>query len=80
MYRAEALGPLVPIQDWAAFQNQLLLLKGAGVEAMATDVWWGQVETSDQQFNWNYFDKLSDAIIQSGLKWIPILSTHQCGG
>ncbi|KAI8901462.1 glycosyl hydrolase family 14-domain-containing protein [Globomyces pollinis-pini] len=48
---------------------------------MATDVWWGEVEKAgDQKFDWSYYDKLSGTIIDAGLKWIPILSTHRCGG
>src|SRR5262249_14823274 len=48
--------------------------------AVSTDVWWGLVEKSERQYDWRYYDKLSDHIIKAGLKWIPIISLHQCGG
>ncbi|KAJ3301376.1 hypothetical protein HDV03_001002, partial [Kappamyces sp. JEL0829] len=79
-YRAEALGPLEKITDFNGFYADLLRIKGAGVEALATDIWWGQVETANNTFDWSYYDTLSTTIIKAGLKWIPIMSTHQCGG
>ncbi|KAI8904296.1 thermophilic beta-amylase [Gorgonomyces haynaldii] len=64
---------------WGQFEYDLQRMKSFGVVAFATDVWWGLVETKDQVFDWSYYDKLSDTIINAGLQWIPILSTHQCG-
>ncbi|MEJ2202278.1 MAG: family 14 glycosylhydrolase [Desulfuromonadaceae bacterium] len=69
------------VWDWGEFQAQLQQAKGIGVTAVSTDVWWGKVEAAgDQQFDWSYYDRVSDAIIQAGLKWVPIFSFHQCGG
>jgi len=79
-YRAEALGPLNRINDWGTFAADMQKLKATGVEAFASDVWWGWVEPQDNQFDWTYYDRMSKIIIDAGLKWIPILSTHQCGG
>jgi alpha-amylase len=79
-YRPEALGPLNAITNWNQFAADLQRLKAAGVQAFATDVWWSRVELQDQQFDWSYYDQMSRAILDAGLKWIPILSTHQCGG
>lgn len=66
--------------QWANFKSQLQEFKKRGVTAISTDVWWGVVEPEDQKFDFTYYDKLSDEIIHAGLKWMPILSTHQCGG
>jgi hypothetical protein len=79
-YRPEVLGPMVPVTDWNKLALELQILKATGVQAFATDIWWGRVEKADQVFDWSYYDNLSTAIIKAGLKWIPIVSTHQGGG
>ena len=67
--------------QWNNFQNRLQSLKANGVSAISTDVWWGKVENEQQgQFNWKYYDRLSSLIEDAGLKWVPIMSFHQCGG
>jgi hypothetical protein len=78
-YRPEALGPLSQVQDFGRFAAEMARLKAAGVEAFALDVWWRWVEPQDNVFTWDYYDRLAKIIIDAGLKWIPILSTHQCG-
>ncbi|PCK01937.1 MAG: hypothetical protein COA42_22720 [Alteromonadaceae bacterium] len=80
-YHAEVLGPLNDITDWNSFDQELARLKVSGVTAIATDVWWGRVEASgDQQFDWSYYHTQVQHIRDAGLMWVPILSTHQCGG
>lgn len=67
--------------EMQAFQDLLAEAKGIGVNAVSVDVWWGKVErNSDQQFDWTYYDQVFDKIRQAGLKIVPILSFHQCGG
>lgn len=65
---------------WAEFDRQLAEAKKLGVDSVSTDVWWGMVEPQKGKFDFSYFDKLSDHIIKSGLRWNPILSFHECGG
>ena len=80
--RAAVMAPLM-IQDggWDHFKVELAEVKKIGVDAVSTDVWWGLAEkTGDQRFDWTYYDRLSDAIIEAGLQWVPILSFHGCGG
>ncbi|UJF33920.1 family 14 glycosylhydrolase [Paenibacillus hexagrammi] len=80
-FQASVMGPLTKITDWNAFKNQLTTLKNNGVYAITTDVWWGDVESAgDNQFDWSYYKTYADAVSSSGLKWVPILSTHTCGG
>ncbi len=68
-------------QEWRAFRRQLAIAQGMGIDAVATDIWWGKVEAQgDQQFNWDYYDRLVAEIEAANLHWIPILSFHQCGG
>ncbi len=80
--RAAVMAPLLLQNsgDWDRFKDQLAEAKSIGVTAVSTDVWWGQVEpVRDQEFDWSYYDRLSDAIIGAGLQWVPILSFHACG-
>ncbi len=65
---------------WEQFDKHLAEIKTYGVDGVSTDVWWGLVETSENVYDWSFYDRLSDHIIAAGLKWIPILSFHQCGG
>lgn len=80
-FQASVMAPLTKITDWNAFKNQLKTLKNNGVYALTTDVWWGDVEAAgDNQFDWSYYKTYANAVTESGLKWVPILSTHTCGG
>lgn len=78
--RPAVMAPL-EVSDWERFKQQLHQAKAIGVTAVSTDVWWGKVEKKgDQQFDWSYYDAVSSVIIEAGLKWVPILSFHKCGG
>ncbi|WP_025683856.1 family 14 glycosylhydrolase [Paenibacillus maysiensis] len=80
-FQASVMGPLAKISDWGAFKKQLQTLKSNGVYAITTDVWWGYVENAgDNQFDWSYYKTYADAVKEVGLKWVPIISTHKCGG
>ncbi|MEJ2044847.1 MAG: family 14 glycosylhydrolase [Reinekea sp.] len=80
LVRPAVMSPLA-VSDWTRYQGNLNHAENIGVVAVSTDVWWGMVEKNgDQQFDWSYYDQLSDTIIKAGLKWVPILSFHQCGG
>ncbi|MFC0216223.1 family 14 glycosylhydrolase [Paenibacillus chartarius] len=80
-YKTYVMAPLTKITDWNAFKNQLITLKNNNVYAVTTDVWWGDVESGgDNVFNWSYYKTYADTVRAAGLKWVPILSTHQCGG
>ncbi len=66
--------------EWKDFRRQLYEAKQLGAGAVSTDVWWGLVEPSKGKFDWSHYDRVSDEIARAGLKWVPILSFHQCGG
>lgn len=66
--------------EWREFDRQLGEAKKLGVDSVSTDVWWGLVEPAKGKFDWSYYEKISDHITKAGLKWVPILSFHQCGG
>jgi len=65
---------------WANFDEQLKKAKELGVQAISTDVWWGIVEKERGVFNWAYYEKIAQKIKAAGLRWIPIMSLHSCGG
>ncbi|ENH97848.1 thermophilic beta-amylase [Gracilibacillus halophilus YIM-C55.5] len=80
-YEPYVMAPLTKITDWSSFTNQLETLKENGVHAITTDVWWGDVESeANNQFDWSYYKQYAEVVKDAGLKWVPILSTHQCGG
>ncbi|QGQ45522.1 family 14 glycosylhydrolase [Metabacillus sediminilitoris] len=80
-YKLYVMAPLGEVTDWDSFKKQLVQLKESGVYALTTDVWWGLVEgNGDNQFDWSYYKKYAEVVESSGLKWVPIMSTHQCGG
>ncbi|MFT8350207.1 family 14 glycosylhydrolase [Clostridium saccharoperbutylacetonicum] len=80
-YKSFVMAPLEKITDWNSFKNRLITLKNSGVYGITTDVWWGDVESKgDNQFDWSYYKTYADVVRASGLKWVPIISTHQCGG
>jgi beta-amylase len=76
-YIVGTLGPLNDITNWSTFANDLARLKGNGHTYISCDLWWQKIEgTADQTFTWSYYQTMASYISASGLKWIPILSTH----
>lgn len=68
-------------EEWNSLASRLERIKELGAYAVSTDVWWGIVEgAQDDAFDWSAYLKLAEAIKNAGLKWVPILSFHQCGG
>lgn len=79
-FSANVMAPLL-VQDRDTFRQQLQIAKQIGVEGVSVDVWWGLVEErGDQQFNWQYYDEIFADIRGAGLKIMPIIAFHQCGG
>ena len=77
------MGPLILTDEtqWQSFSVDLDAAKEVGVQAISIDVWWGLVEKDrDQEFDWRYYDRLFDLILSKGLRLVPIMSFHQCGG
>ena len=68
------------LAGWNQFQMQLAAIKALGAEAVSTDIWWGLIEPQDGVFSWSYYDRVAACIFNAGLKWVPILSFHKCGG
>lgn len=70
---------LVKNQDqWAKFEKDLVKMKELGIQSISTHIWWSVAEPEDNKFDWSYYNKLSQIIIDKGLKWSPIISFHSC--
>lgn len=79
-FTANVMAPL-HVEDWNWFEYELDMAKDMGVDAVSVDVWWGDVEKQgDNQFDWSYYDQIFSKIKNAGLKIVPIMSFHQCGG
>ncbi len=63
-----------------AFKGWLRDAKARGIRGVSIDVWWGLVEPTEGNYSWGYYRQLFQMIADAGLKVVPILSTHQCGG
>ena len=78
-FTANVMAPLY-VKDMGEFEKWLSTAKLMGVDAVTVDVWWGDVEKKDNEFTWSYYDTLFAKIKSQGLKMVPIMSFHQCGG
>ncbi|MCC7531141.1 MAG: family 14 glycosylhydrolase [Candidatus Melainabacteria bacterium] len=67
-------------QEVEQFKTLLRDAKARGVKGVSIDVWWGLVELTEGNYTWGYYRQLFQLIIDAGLKVVPIISTHQCGG
>ncbi|MED1116424.1 family 14 glycosylhydrolase [Bacillus paramycoides] len=83
-YKAYIMAPLKKIPDmmtWETFENDLRWAKQNGFSAITVDFWWGDMEKNgDQQFDFSYAQRFAQSVRNAGMKMIPIISTHQCGG
>jgi hypothetical protein len=67
--------------EMQAFEGLLQQATDIGVNAVTVDVWWRVVEAAgDQQFDWSYYDTVFQKIRDRGLKIVPIMAFHKCGG
>ncbi|HEX7510439.1 MAG TPA: family 14 glycosylhydrolase [Chitinivibrionales bacterium] len=66
--------------EFLEFSNCLKEAKGIGVEAVTVDVWWGLVMQKRDDARWDYYDRVFAEIEKAGLRIVPIMSFHRCGG
>ncbi len=74
--------------EFDQFSKQCKKAKEEGAQAVSTDVWLGIVlkDISSTRhgmratFDWSHYDRILQIVVDAGLKWAPILSTHHCGG
>jgi len=79
-FTANVMAPLfIEETDWETFEKQLQIAQNMGITAVSTDIWWGLVEAEEGIHDWKYYDKLLQKIQKYKLRWMPIMSFHQCG-
>ena len=79
MLHFDVMSHLYNIDDWSSFKQQLITLKGNGVRAITTPIWWGMVEHNEGRYDWSYYKEYAETVKEAGLKWVPIFATHKCG-
>ena len=62
------------------FRRDFQKLKSAGLSGVMSDIWWGVVETSSGQYNWNGYKQLVQLVKECGLHFQAVMSFHKCGG
>lgn len=66
--------------DWAQFRADLELARVAGVRAVSVDVWWCLVKAGGpDSYDWSYYDRIFDLIMQARLRIVPIMAFHEFG-
>ncbi|BFU20249.1 beta-amylase putative [Entamoeba histolytica] len=68
------------VNNKGQLQNDLNKIKSGGVAGVMADVWWGLVETSPRNYNWNGYKELVQMVKKAGLKFQAVMSFHKCGG
>jgi beta-amylase len=66
--------------EFADFERRLAEARDIGVEAISVDVWFGLVMQTRDEPSWSYYDQVFAAILKAGLRIVPIMSFHRCGG
>ena len=68
------------LSDPSQLRRDLVTLKGAGVQGVMIDVWWGLSEPSAKSYNFTAYKHLASLCQSVGLKLQVVMSFHQCGG
>ncbi|KVI04159.1 Glycoside hydrolase, catalytic domain-containing protein [Cynara cardunculus var. scolymus] len=69
------------LEDKVGLEKQLKQLKGANVDGVMCDVWWGIVESKGpKEYDWSAYRVLFQLVQDCGLKMQVVMSFHQCGG
>jgi beta-amylase len=69
------------LADAEGLRARLRRLRGAGVDGVMVDVWWGIVEGAGPAlYEWRAYRELFRVVQAEGLKLQAIMSFHACGG
>ena len=55
-------------------------MRNAGVDGIMIDVWWGFCEKTSKNYDFSGYKTFFAKIKDRGMKIIPVMSFHQCGG
>ncbi|CAL4923886.1 unnamed protein product [Urochloa decumbens] len=81
MLPLDTVGPGGQLSRQRAVAASLMALRGAGVEGVMVDVWWGVVEREGPgRYDWEAYAELVRMVERAGLRLQAVMSFHQCGG
>ncbi|PWZ54083.1 Beta-amylase 3, chloroplastic [Zea mays] len=81
MLPLDTVGPGGQLSRQRALAASLMALRGAGVEGVMVDVWWGVVEREGPgRYDWEAYAELVRMVERAGLRLQAVMSFHQCGG
>ncbi|GJM91501.1 hypothetical protein PR202_ga07877 [Eleusine coracana subsp. coracana] len=81
MLPLDTVGPGGQLGRARAVAASLMALRGAGVEGVMVDVWWGVVERDGPgRYDWEAYAELVRMVERAGLRLQAVMSFHQCGG
>jgi beta-amylase len=81
MMPLDTVGPGGQLSRQRAVAASLMALRGAGVEGVMVDVWWGVVEREGPgRYDWEAYAELVRMVERAGLRLQAVMSFHQCGG
>jgi beta-amylase len=81
MLPLDTVGPGGQLSRQRAVAASLMALRGAGVEGVMVDVWWGVVERDGPgRYDWEAYAELVRMVERAGLRLQAVMSFHQCGG
>jgi beta-amylase len=64
----------------AKLDGWLSSLANGQVDGLMVDVWWGLTEPSESTYRWSGYQSLFAMCASHGLRVVPVMSFHQCGG
>lgn len=68
------------LKDSSYVHEWLVKLHKAKVDGVMVDVWWGLVEQRPHDYKWTGYVEFFSMCSMNGLKIVPVLSFHKCGG
>eukprot|EP00122_Pirum_gemmata_P011298 Pgem_evm1s10458 len=68
------------VNNYDKLRVQLKQLKDGNVDGVMADFWYGLIESSPKQYNWEGYKQLTKLVKEANLKLTPVLSFHACGG
>lgn len=68
------------LKDQSTLENWFGSLAGANVKGIMIDVWWGLCEKTQKSYTFSGYRTIFNSIKNKGLKIIPVMSFHRCGG
>ena len=80
---------MAPLDVWINYPNfkdegkinwYLDQMRNAGVDGIMIDVWWGFCEKTSKNYDFSGYKTFFAKIKDRGMKIIPVMSFHQCGG